>query len=407
MTFPRFTALAVAVLVSAVGSPLRIEAQAIPPLVAGTSDLAPEIGLDARVEAINDFGDLAGARERFGLVWAFRWSAGGGLEDLGPGVAHDINNQGDAAGEGDAAVPASRGLVWTADDAITLSRGPARSVTDRRMVVGFHVTPDEIPHAFLWTPAAGLQDLETLDTGAVPWSFFSPIAEAWSIDEAGRITGMREGLAVVWHPDGRREDLGPGVARDMNDRGVIVGATNIVVEQGRAVVWRDGVETVLPMGAGEPSTATAVNTPGYVVGWLTDGGTTRGFVWHETRGSVRLPAGRALDVDDFGRIVGYVEAADGRHPTLWQLSMTVEERLTGLRAAAGRLLGGSSRRGQVLVALKALEAAEAAAADARFQLAQQRLRQAVHHLRLAQRDPAVSDAAKALLEHAVPLLDEL
>jgi hypothetical protein len=117
---------------------------------------------------------------------------------------------------------------------------------------------------------------------------------------------------VLW--DGRRavvlsETFGAGAA--INDRGEVAGY--YVVGEGNSFTWRRGRLTDIPRPAGLPDAtllqSTGINDRGEVVG-------TDGFRWDGRTVSI-LPGGtQPADIDDRGRIVGFVGGPDGTRAVL-------------------------------------------------------------------------------------------
>ena len=116
----------------------------------------------------------------------------------------------------------------------------ARSINESGNVVGFARTGAGATHAFLWTPAAGMTDLNTLGGAS-------------------------------------------SAAYDINSNGVIVGSADNASGVRRAFVYSNGVMTDLNtlLSASDGwvlEFATGINDQGQVVGWGTNNGQRRAFL---------------------------------------------------------------------------------------------------------------------------------
>ena len=157
------------------------------------------------------------------------------------------------------------------------------------------------------------------------------------INERGDIVGASDVATNVYHAarwrDGVATDLGTlggllSQATDINDRGQIVGASTATSDPAapwRAVVWQDGDATDLGTLGGPTSMAVAINGRGQVVGTSSlANGTGRGFIWADgvmrdlgTLGGVIATVPTAIN--DRGQVVGAAYTADGeQHAFLWQ-----------------------------------------------------------------------------------------
>jgi probable HAF family extracellular repeat protein len=98
-------------------------------------------------------------------------------------------------------------------------------------------------------------------------------SSAWGINAAGQVVGAAqtatgESHAVIWYR-GTTTDLGPGLARAINNAGVAVGQLDLA-----AVFWRNGVMTRLAVPEEKEEEqdyyyATAISESGVVVGvWV-------------------------------------------------------------------------------------------------------------------------------------------
>src|SRR6266571_5050432 len=101
------------------------------------------------------------------------WSAGSGMQDLGPGSALGINKSGQVVGESDGGQP--HAFLWSSgsgmQDLGTLpgdNQSQANGINDSGQVVGLSLNfiplsnSNPIYHAFLWSSGSGMRDLGTL-----------------------------------------------------------------------------------------------------------------------------------------------------------------------------------------------------------------------------------------------------
>lgn len=202
----------------------------------------------------------------------------------------------------------------------TLTRGRSRRLT--RGTVG--------AAAAALVVAGCAVDLGTLGEGS---------ASAEAVNDAGVIVGGVDTPtgrhAIRKAPGGAIVDLNPSPsamssASDINSAGVAVG-TSIVLEM-RAVLWEpDG--TMVDLGVGDSSSASAINAGGTIVGRMG----TSGFV-RSPSGEVTLLTSTHHDVDavvaqgvnDSGVVVGYMEqwGTDITYPVRWEAPYTVAYPLT-------------------------------------------------------------------------------
>jgi probable HAF family extracellular repeat protein len=267
---------------------------------------------------------------------AFRWTASGGMQDLGTLGGSDSDARGVSA-DGTVVVGATlngagqwRAFRWTASggmqDLGTLggSDSWANGVSaDGRVVVGVARDNAYRWRAFRWTASGGMQNLGTLPGG--PWS------EAWGASADGSVVvgysyaagpirafrwqnGVMQNLGTL--PGGTWSDAW-GVSADGS---VVVGRAVNAAEQLRAFRWTasGGMQDLGTLGGNE-SWARGVSANGTVVGSAQDAaGQWRAFRWTAsggmedlnttyasllTNGSVLIGA-RAISPD--GRyIVGY------------------------------------------------------------------------------------------------------
>lgn len=162
-------------------------------------------------------------------------------------------------------------------------------------------TPVAALHAFLWEEESGMTDLGTLsgDTWSVGFGInnrgqvvglSAPAQPAHTFGECTSrpisTTAGSPQSPVVWGGDGTITDLGTlggkfGVAKGINDRGVVVGAASTAGEQQHAVRWHDGKIADLGTLGGVYSGAHQINQGGdQVVGVATIAtGEPHAFLW--------------------------------------------------------------------------------------------------------------------------------
>jgi probable HAF family extracellular repeat protein len=299
------------------------------------------------------------------IFHAFQWRDGV-LTDLGalPGInssfANSISANRLVAGFSEngatdplLGVPEIDAVLWKDGEIVNLGtieggyESNAFAVNERGQVAGvfLNTIPDPFSpfglqvRAFLWQEGA-MQDLGTLG---------GPEASAYFMNERGQVAGTSfinsipnpvTGIPTldpfVWE-DGRMIDLGTlggtiGVPNAMNNRGQVVGLSNLTGDQSsHPFRWTkaDGMTDLGTFG-GSSGQANWINEAGQVVGWATDQGDQAlfAFLWKQgmltNLGTVKGEAcSAALGINSMSQVVGLsaktctFTAAD-RHASLWE-----------------------------------------------------------------------------------------
>lgn len=301
------------------------------------TELGPLPGFAYTVpNAINNRGQVAGTADS-PFLQAFRTEPDAiePLATLGgeQSIARDINRRGDIVGLStlvdDQVV---RAVLWSRDaleDLGTLPGGTqstAYSINDWGLVVGLSDTTDGEVNTFLWHRAIGMIDLGPLSLGGDSFN-----TQVYAINNRAQFVGDTTDAddntrAFLWS-DGVIVDLGTlggshSRARDINNRGVIVGAATDPNDlELTAVRWRNGQIEALG-SLGRWSEASAINSWGTIVGCTDTAVEPEAFIWRN--GTMRslhdlVPESSswitswAHDVNDRGQIVITATTDDGEH----------------------------------------------------------------------------------------------
>jgi uncharacterized membrane protein len=201
----------------------------------------------------------------------------------------------------------------------------------------------------------------------------SPDAYATAINDLTQITGVSAfpdatgftSRGFLWEA-GQIRNLGPDVvsAEDINNRGQIVG--HAVTESGRAVpiLWEGGRTTFLeplPCPSGAFGVARAINENGVIVGASAGSGGTRAVMWRNGEVMVLAPTfprpfpredGEAVDVNDRNEAIGsYRPQMEPENTTsfLWsEGGVTVLPPLDRPEGNEAALAGSINNEGQIL-----------------------------------------------------------
>jgi probable HAF family extracellular repeat protein len=278
--------------------------------------------------------------------------------DLGlPGLAEAINDRGDAVGRAEFVPGLDHPFLWRRGRLIDLGElkptfdgsGAAFDVNNRGQVVGYSNVGSKSPmigtRAFIWQNGVMIA-LNTPGTDSM----------ATAINERGQVVGtygtVTDTHAFLWQR-GVLTDLGLGIARDINDRGQVVGSR--LARNGEFVptVWYRGRATDLRPRPISSMWAGALNNAGWVAGggWVESEILEYGYLWRcgtaRNLGSLGLGNTSTTDINDRGQVVGMTgvrDTPDYPIPFLWQNGVMTDLRRRGL---AGATVMGLNDRGQL------------------------------------------------------------
>jgi len=290
--------------------------------------------------AINDKGQVVGGQWSGSIETAFLWTAKGGKEDLGApsgfksSEAWFINKKGQVAGFTLPAAGWARGAFFWSPKEGMKDLGKLGGVEDVLLhalnglgqVVGQASTPeapDYPDHAFSWTLQDGMmKDLGTLQNYG--WS------AAWDVNDKGQIVGWSDipgggRHAVLWTGTGSMQDLQTlggqsSMALAINSKGQVVGTSDPPEGLGtRTFIWsaKEGMKDLGTLGGDWVYLENkSINSKGQVVGfsYLAGNEVSHGFLWSQKTGMldlndlvVDLPPGMIIEeayaINDKGMIL--------------------------------------------------------------------------------------------------------
>jgi len=257
--------------------------------------------------------------------YAFRWTSGGGMQNLGLsyGEANGINSAEQVIGTGPGGA-----FLWTPGSGSQLlpSLGATGSyatwawgMNDSGQVTGQSVTGGGAGRAFIWSAGGVMQNLGTipggLDSTGHAINASGQVAGAVRVSSVTGSGTVSYDTAMRWTAAGGMEQLmaGQSLANAINDSGAIVGRA---VSPDHAFLWTAANGLQFLQDNGGTSNATGINSSGLIVGRAlpAGGGSSFAAIWQG--GSLinlntLLPASSgwvlqiATAVNDAGQITGF------------------------------------------------------------------------------------------------------
>lgn len=330
------------------------------------TDLGTLGGASSYATGINSSGVVVGwSQTSAGETHAFRWTASGGMTDLGSLAGDkasraiailDTNTSSDAeilgvSGDGTNWTP----VVWTASGTITRLPVPSPQAPSSRVPTAFNSQGEVVgwdaadgrQHGWIWSAADGVLDLSANLSASRGEGSASAITALGRVLFTTSSTSCARTLncwrTYVWTRADGYAPLGtPAVdgetnvtGLDLNDRGIVVGWASIGTGGSLTpYTWSASQGFRLlshyTTGANQYGYATSVNSVGSVVGADFDptAGSIVASFWSPHGSIVRLSKGDsnpsvAIAINDFGTVAGWATlAARSSHAVVWRPSST-------------------------------------------------------------------------------------
>ena len=247
----------------------------------------------------------------------------GTLGGTGGAVSQGINDRGQITGSASTPGGAYHAFLWSKATGMVDINGPGVSISNayalnnKGWVTGTAAFSGTGPFtAFRWTPATGMVNLGS----------FGNTSYGYDINDAGTVVGYSEGpeLGIVarafkWTPSGGLQSLVStssvvSSANDINEAGKIVGSgTNDLALNDRALLWTpSGTQVDLGADSTFLSYAEHINEKGMVIGQEAYNPVeSLGFVWSREQGILRFGTADVLpsyvtDLNNAGQVVGRI-----------------------------------------------------------------------------------------------------
>jgi probable HAF family extracellular repeat protein len=299
----------------------------------GAVELGTLNGADSLIQSVSSTGQAVGRSGNNG----FSWTAAGGLVNLGTFSAglpvtnpNAVSNAGHVVGYvGDGTAEKARAFVWTAAGGLVDLGGaiPGQSETDGCTATDVNDSGQVVGscgqsggrRGFYWSPSTGMIDLG--GTALLPRF----------INNAGQVVGYGASNAFYWTIAGGLRDLGrfDGWVTEptaLSENGLLTGIA-VPVGSTRTFVSQDGGPLqAASLSPADPSSPSAVNSIGHIVGNSTlPGSVRRGFYWSPATGAIELPplggstVSQANALNASGQVVGKYHASGQERAVLWTL----------------------------------------------------------------------------------------